>query len=85
MDSLVCEASGNAPTHVVMFSICDQLEYIQRALEAGALGYVLKNATAKDLLTAIRALSRGNYYFSQAIAETASKYSHQKGADSWAA
>ena len=72
------------PTRVVMFSMSDQPEYIQRALEVGALGYVLKNAAANDLLSAIRAIHRGNYYFSQAIAETARKYIHQKGADSWA-
>lgn len=73
------------PTRVVIFSMSDQPEYIQRALGAGAFGYVLKNEAVNDLLNAIRALSKGNYYFSQAIAETASKYIHEKGTDRWAA
>lgn len=72
-------------TRVIMLSILDQPEYVQRALEAGALGYILKETAGVDLLTAIRTLYTGNYYFSQRIAEVADEYIHRKGKDSWVA
>ena len=61
-------------TRVIIFSIYDQSEYMQRALEVGAKGYVLKDSAGEDLLEAIRAVHRGKYYFSHQIAEIAEKY-----------
>ncbi|HSL30015.1 MAG TPA: response regulator transcription factor [Anaerolineales bacterium] len=71
-------------TRVVMLSILDNPEYVQRALEVGAVGFVLKDAIARDLLAAIRALSTGKRYFSQQISEIAAKYMNRKNNDSWA-
>jgi two-component system nitrate/nitrite response regulator NarL len=71
-------------TRIMMLSIFDNPEYVQRALEVGAAGFVLKDAIAKDLLAAVRALSIGKRYFSQKVAETAEKFSKQRGNDSWA-
>lgn len=65
-------------TRVVMLSILDQPEYVQRAIEVGARGYVLKEAIGRDLLAAIRALATGKRYFSQKIAELAEKYINRK-------
>ena len=69
-------------TRVVMLSILDNPEYVQRALEVGAVGFVLKDAIAKDLLAAIRALSMGKAYFSQQVAEIAARYLNRKSGDS---
>jgi two-component system nitrate/nitrite response regulator NarL len=71
-------------TRVMMLSILDNPEYIQRALEVGATGFVLKDAIGKDLLAAIRALATGRRYFSQKIAEIAEKYMTRHDKDSWA-
>jgi len=71
-------------TRVMMLSIYGNSEYVQRALEVGALGFVLKNVIGEDLLAAIRALSMGKRYFSEMVAEFAQKYISQKGKDSWA-
>jgi DNA-binding NarL/FixJ family response regulator len=68
-------------TRVMMLSIFDTPEYIHRALDVGALGYVLKDEASKDLLTGIRALSTGSHFFSQQIAGIAEMYLHQKGND----
>jgi DNA-binding NarL/FixJ family response regulator len=68
----------------MMLSILDNPEYIQRSLEVGATGFVLKDAIGKDLLVAIRALAKGKRYFSQKISEIAEKYMTQRGGDSWA-
>lgn len=70
-------------TRVMMLSILDHPEYVQRAVEVGAVGFVLKDMIAKDLLAAIRALHMGKRYFSQKIAAIAEKYMTQRGKDSW--
>jgi two-component system, NarL family, response regulator DegU len=72
-------------TRVMMLSIYDNPEYVQRSLDVGATGFVLKDTIAKDLLPAIRALSMGKRYFSHKIAEIVQNYIQQKGNDSWAA
>lgn len=71
-------------TRLIMLSIHDNPEYIQRSLSVGALGYVLKETIAVDLMAAIRTVSAGKHYFSQKIAEIADKYLPGKGNDSWA-
>ena len=69
-------------TRIMMLSIYDSAEYVQRALEVGALGYILKDMIGDDLLAAVHGLYRGEQYFSQKIAEIAQKYMNQKGNDS---
>jgi DNA-binding NarL/FixJ family response regulator len=71
-------------TRVMMLSIYGNSEYVQRALDVGALGFVLKNVIGEDLLAAIRALSKGQRYFSKTVSEFAQKYINQTGEDSWA-
>ena len=61
-------------TRVLMLSTYDKPDYIRRAVEVGASGYVLKDNVGNDLLAGIRTLSAGNHYFSQKIAEIAEKY-----------
>ena len=71
-------------TRVMMLSIYDNPEYIQRALDVGAIGFVLKDMIARDLLPAIHTLYTGKRYFSHKIAEIAQTYMRQRGDDSWA-
>jgi DNA-binding NarL/FixJ family response regulator len=71
-------------TRVMMLSIYGNSEYVQRALDVGAFGFVLKNVIGEDLLAAIHALYKGKRYFSETVAEFAQKYISQKGKDSWA-
>jgi DNA-binding NarL/FixJ family response regulator len=71
-------------TRVMILSIFDYPEYVQRAVEVGAVGFVLKDTIGKDLLAAIRALHMGKRYFSQKVAAIAEKYMNQRGKDSWA-
>ena len=49
---------------VVMLSLCGDEEYVVRALQAGAIGYLLKDTMATDLIPALQAAARGEYYFS---------------------
>ena len=57
-------------TKVVILSMYHTNDYIQRALEAGAAGYLLKDSAGTDLVAAIRALHAGKSYFNQKITKS---------------
>jgi len=52
---------------VLILSMHENEEYIRQALANGAMGYLLKDAAAHDLLAAIRAVQRGETVLSPAI------------------
>jgi DNA-binding NarL/FixJ family response regulator len=55
---------------VLMLSVHEGEEYVQRALQAGASGYLLKRSLSAELLLAIRAAQRGEVFLSPAISQT---------------
>ncbi|HYM51815.1 MAG TPA: response regulator transcription factor [Candidatus Limnocylindrales bacterium] len=50
----------SSPTRVVMLTTFDLDEYVYEALRAGASGFLLKDATAGQLVAAVRAAAEGN-------------------------
>ncbi len=52
---------------VLVLSQYDDKEYVNRLLKAGVSGYILKHAVGTDLITAIRAVARGESYLYPAI------------------
>lgn len=52
---------------VLILTMHENEEYIRQVLAAGALGYVLKDAAARDLLGAIRSVYNGEAVLSPAI------------------
>jgi DNA-binding NarL/FixJ family response regulator len=59
-------ASG-AEVKVVFLSVHEDADYVRAAVDAGALGYVVKCRIASDLLPALRAASAGRSFFSPGI------------------
>lgn len=53
---------------VLILSMYDSVEYAQRALQAGARGYVLKDAPSAEILNALRTVASGGTCLSPAIA-----------------
>lgn len=53
--------------HVVFLSMYDNPAYVNRAMQAGARGYVLKDAPASDIIDAITAVSAGGTFLSAAL------------------
>lgn len=49
-------------TQIVVLTMQNEPAYARRALSAGVLGYVLKDAADQELVTAIRAATRGESY-----------------------
>lgn len=54
-------------TQVVLLSMHKKDAYVHQALNAGALGYVLKASPMSEVLEAIRTVYRGEYYLSSKI------------------
>ena len=52
---------------VLMLSMYDNPEYVQRAMQAGARGYVLKDAPASEIVAAIEAVAAGGTFLSPAV------------------
>jgi DNA-binding NarL/FixJ family response regulator len=52
---------------VVVLSMHDETLYAERALRAGARGYVMKHETSKNVLTSIRRVLAGDIYVSERI------------------
>lgn len=50
-------------TRILILSMHESDAYFFRALEVGAAGYVLKKAASDDLISALRAVARGEAYF----------------------
>lgn len=57
-------------TKVAILSMHHTTEYMQRALEAGAVGYLLKDSAGTELVTAIRTLHAGKRYLSRQVAKS---------------
>ncbi len=55
-------------SHILILSMHDNTEYVLESLRAGAHGYLLKDTAATELRDAIRAVRRGESFFSPAIA-----------------
>lgn len=53
---------------VLILSMHDNAEYVLESVRAGANGYLLKDTAATELRSAIRAICRGESYFSPPIA-----------------
>jgi DNA-binding NarL/FixJ family response regulator len=68
-------------TRVVILSMHSTNEYVFRALQAGASGYVLKDSAGRELISAVHAVREGHHYLSQKISDQViADYVKQRGA-----
>jgi DNA-binding NarL/FixJ family response regulator len=56
-------------TKVLVLSTYSDDDYVQKLIEEGAIGYLVKQTAANDLLMAIREAVKGNAYFSPSISK----------------
>jgi DNA-binding NarL/FixJ family response regulator len=57
------------PARVIVLSMHTETRYAGRAIQAGARGYMSKNAAPAELLTALRVVADGGRYIENAIAQ----------------
>jgi DNA-binding NarL/FixJ family response regulator len=60
----------NKPTRVIVLTVHKTEEYVRASLQAGAEGYLLKDAGYAELLAAIRCVMDGKRYLSPGISGT---------------
>ncbi|GIV24758.1 MAG: DNA-binding response regulator [Bacteroidia bacterium] len=58
----------------IALTMYDTEDYLKAMVQAGAMGYLLKNTGREELLSAIRAVTAGHYYFSQATQDVIGHY-----------
>ncbi|MFC3109279.1 response regulator [Undibacterium arcticum] len=58
---------------VLILSMHDKAEYVMQAMQAGARGYVLKDAPGQDIVFAIETVISGGIYYSAALAKQLSR------------
>src|SRR5574339_283951 len=61
----ICELCST--TKIVMLTIYHTEEHVRHAVQAGASGFVLKDAAGQELVTAVRNLHDGGRYFSSKV------------------
>jgi DNA-binding NarL/FixJ family response regulator len=54
---------------VLMLSMHDKAEYVMQSIQAGARGYVLKDAPATDIINAIDTVIAGHIYYSEGLSK----------------
>jgi DNA-binding NarL/FixJ family response regulator len=62
---------------LLVLSSYDDDEYVRQVTAAGAMGYLLKQTAATDLIRAVREARKGNAFFSPAIARRLTEHSRE--------
>lgn len=55
---------------ILGLTMSDEENHIIKMVEAGALGYIIKNTGRKELITAIKTIASGDSYFSKEVSQT---------------
>jgi DNA-binding NarL/FixJ family response regulator len=61
----ICNRDSSAK--ILVFSVHDEMVYVDRAMNAGAKGYITKNSAAEILVTAIQKIAAGEIYIEQGL------------------
>lgn len=60
-------AALSAPTRVLILTMHESAAYAVRALEAGALGFLVKSSAVEELVAAVRAVHAGEIYVTPSL------------------
>jgi two-component system nitrate/nitrite response regulator NarL len=55
---------------VLMLTMHDNREYIMKVMQAGAVGYMLKEISAEKMVQAIKTVHQGSTYFCESVTQT---------------
>ena len=64
----VCRAIGDLPTRVLILSASGEQHDVLAAIKAGATGYLVKSASAQEIVDAVGATARGEAVFTPGLA-----------------
>jgi two-component system invasion response regulator UvrY len=66
---------------ILVFSMHDDTAFVEKALEAGAKGYITKSSAPEILVDAVRAVAAGKLFIDQQLAQNLSLQKSAKGRD----
>jgi DNA-binding NarL/FixJ family response regulator len=69
LDLVRAIATSHPSVRVLVLSMRDELLFAERALRAGACGYVMKHEAIGELLAAVRRVAAGRIYVSERVSE----------------
>ena len=55
---------------ILMLTMHDNREYIMKVMQAGAVGYMLKEISADKMVQAIKTVNQGSTYFCESVTQT---------------
>lgn len=67
LDTIELVRQASPDTRIIILSRYEKEAYVHQALNAGALGYVVKGAPSSELLEAIRTVAKGKFYLSSQV------------------
>ncbi|HEY8157744.1 MAG TPA: response regulator transcription factor [Methylobacter sp.] len=70
----ICNRDSHA--RVLVFSVHDEMVYVDRAINAGAKGYITKNSAPDILVEAIRKIAGGEIYIEQGLMKNQPLHNH---------
>lgn len=72
----ICNRDSNAK--ILVFSVHDEMVYVDRAMNAGAKGYISKNSAADILVEAIQKIADGGVYIEHGLMKHKSLFANTK-------
>jgi len=79
LDAALNTLQKHPNVRIIMLSMHRNEEYVMRALQVGASGYLLKDAATDELEAAIRTVMAGGRYLSPPIAQQLAEYEERFG------
>lgn len=67
LESIRRICSRDSQAKILVFSVHDEMVYVNRAMNAGAKGYITKNSAPGILVAAIQRIAEGNSYIEQGL------------------
>lgn len=74
LDAIELFKEQHPNTRIIMLSMHDNREYISTSVMYGASGYVLKDVSTNEIISAIEAVAAGGTYFSSGVSEVLLKH-----------
>lgn len=80
---LATEVNKKFPSiKIIALTMIKDSQYVKQMLQAGASGYLLKNAREKEIVDAVKAVSKGESYYAQEATKAIMDFMSKKKQDS---
>ena len=68
-----CVHREDIPTFILILTMYEEEAILERAMELGVMGYLIKDSADDDIIMAIKSVAQGNYFLSPRLVSSAVK------------